>query len=124
MSKQKHSKGKLIGWIVSYQLNKKGAAFELREGRTLLGKDNEIKDAISFKDRNMSSPHLAILAEPETPLRVQDIFSQDGSFLTKGNSDNEIVIKGTTELEHGDWIRVGQSTRFQICLLSGAYAAN
>lgn len=112
--------GRLVGWLISYGLDESGFTFEIREGRSFIssepGKD---KFTLCINDTSISSPHLVIGVNKRNKILVQDIFSQHGSYITRAESDSEVSIDGTVELQHGDWLRIGEKTRFQVCLIDG-----
>jgi hypothetical protein len=111
-------RGRLVGWLVSYGLNDQGVAYEVRSGRTFLGsQDDTDHSTIVVDESSIDSPHLAIKANQKHRVLVQDVFSRSGTFIQRGDSDQEERLEGPTELGHGDWIRIGSSTRFQFCLI-------
>ena len=111
---------RLIGWLVSYALDSQGKAFELRSGRYLISRKGlEAESTITLDGQDISSPHLAMHASQKHVLMVQDIFSETGSFLRKASGGEEAKITGPVKLEHGDWLRIGGTTRFQVCLIDG-----
>lgn len=110
--------GRLVGWLISFGLSDRGVAYEIRSGRTFLGsKDTQAEGTIVVSDSTVDSPHLAIKASQKHRVHIQDVFSRSGSFIRRGNSELEMRLEGPTELEHGDWIRVGNDIRFQVCLI-------
>lgn len=123
--------GRIVGWLVSYGLDSNGAAFELRTGRTFLSSTTllpagqngnvpeETQRCIIVKEDGVSSLHLALLATADHKLFIQDIFSEHGTFITKADADEETRLSGTVNAVHGDWIRVGEKIRFQVCLIDG-----
>jgi hypothetical protein len=114
------AENKLIGWLVSYEMDSKGKSFEIRSGRSLLSSENaQDKRVISVRETTVSSPHAALSASPRHKVMVQDIFSEFGTFLVKASSGKEINVSGPTEIEHGDWLRIGEKTRLQVCLIDG-----
>ncbi len=116
----KQGSRRLIGWLVSYALDEKGVSFELRAGRFLVSsKEIDPGFTIVLNTDDISAPHLALSASPKHTLTVQDIFSEQGSFLVRKGSKEEIVIDGPVQVEHGDWIKIGKSNRFQVCLIDG-----
>ena len=116
--RKSRNKNRLIGWLVSYALDPKGYTFELRSGRSLITSETEQADSVlNVINKSVSSPHAAMNATKNHQLFIQDIFSEAGSYIQKAGSDAEIAIKGTTNVEHGDWIRIGKSTKFQVCLI-------
>lgn len=114
------AKNRLIGWLVSYEMDARGKAFEIRSGRTIISTENSGRSrVITLKAQDISTPHMALNATPKHTLLVQDIFSESGSFLRKASSNEDKPITGPVELGHGDWIRIGSQTRFQVCLIDG-----
>lgn len=112
---------RLVGWLVSYALDKKGASFELRAGRYLIGsKEVESGFTIVVQAADISSPHLALRASANHTVTVQDIFSEHGSSLTRADSGEESKIEGPVQVRHGDWLQIGKNNRFQVCLIDGS----
>ncbi|MCB0309694.1 MAG: hypothetical protein KDD42_00580 [Bdellovibrionales bacterium] len=111
---------RLIGWLVSYAKDEKGTAHEIRAGRTIItSEDDQQSRIITIADADLSAPHLAMQASTKHSIMVQDIFSESGSFIVDGKSGAERAVSGPVELRHGDWIRVGATIRFQLCLIDG-----
>ena len=126
MSNTNASKGgaarenRLVGWLVSYEMDNKGKSFEIRAGRSLMSSENsQDKRVITVRENSVSAPHVALSASPRHKVMVQDIFSEFGTYLTKASSGKELEVQGPTELEHGDWLRIGDKTRLQVCLIDG-----
>ena len=113
------SEGELVGWLVSYGLDENGLAHELRSGRSLISSNNETNDrcTIEVSEASIASPHAALGSIDNHRLVVKDIFSQSGTYVRRANSKNEEIVQDATPLSHGDWIRFGDSIRFQICLI-------
>lgn len=111
---------RLIGWLISYAMDDDGFSYEIRAGRTLVGSEEQPGARLfAIEDTTISAPHLAVKATAKHRVMIQDIFSEHGSFITReGNSDEQLVT-GPTELKHGDWLRVGKNSRFQVCLIDG-----
>lgn len=115
----RQNQNRLIGWLVSYALDEKGFSYKLIAGRTFIAqsKNSEIR-TLSIDDDSISSPHLVLKAGNDNKLYAEDIFSDFGSFVQHPNGDEEQIF-GPTELSHGDWIRIGNDTRLQVCLIDG-----
>lgn len=111
----------LLGWLVSYDLDPAGAYFELHKGKTLISKDRiGVCPEILLPSQEISSPHMAIKANALGEVFVQDIFSEEGSFVKLRNSrTKEQAVNGFVRVKHGDWIRLGKNTKFQVCLIDG-----
>jgi hypothetical protein len=114
------SENRLVGWLVSYGIDDLGAAYEIRSGRSFIANREQSQNRVlAVIDSSISSPHLALKATPKHRVMVQDIFSDHGSFIVRADNSKEYPITGPTEVKHGDWIRVGQKVRFQVCLIDG-----
>lgn len=112
--------GRLIGWLVSYGLDNRGFNFEIRAGRTFLSSEDEKNlRTLVLSDKSVSHLHLALHASSTHEVIAQDIFSDAGSFITRSQSSEEEPIDGPITLQHGDWIRIGDEVRFQLCLIDG-----
>lgn len=112
---------RLVGWLVSYGLDAQGAAFEIRAGRTMItaGKSDGVH-TISVLDETVSTPHAAINAVVrDQVVLVQDIFSECGTFITRSGERDEVPVEGPVVLNHGDWLHIGETVRFQVCLIDG-----
>jgi len=110
--------GRLVGWLVSYADDDLGTAHEIRSGRTLISND-DIGDSrvITVSDRSISTPHSALSASQKHRITIQDIFSESGTYLQRGEDKSEEKLNGPTEIDHGDWIRFGAADRYQLCLI-------
>lgn len=111
---------RLIGWLVSYADDVQGRAFQIHAGRSFISSQTVGSDAvILLEGKAICAPHAALNASRHHRLMIQDVFSQHGTFLTKRGSEKEVQVHGPTEISHGDWLRIGESTRFQVCLIDG-----
>jgi hypothetical protein len=118
--RQSDTSQRLIGWLVSYAQNEQGKAHELRSGRYVFGSQRgQDERTITIEENSISTPLAALNALQAHRIIVQDIFSKGGSFLTKANTVQELPITGPVEVGHGDWIRFGDKTRYQVCLIDG-----
>ncbi len=110
--------GKLMGWLVNYSTNGKGASFELRVGRRFIGRQALRSDDIIIQDSALSTPHSLIQVEGGQVF-LQDLMSENGTFV-KNSGSSEFVRKDTsTRLVHGDIIRLG-SYELIVCLVPNA----
>jgi len=117
-SEKSNESQRLVGWLVSYQLDVEGKAFEIKSGRNFItANGNQAENVISIREKGVSSPHAAMKASPEYKVVVQDIFSECGTYLQRADSDQEEKVQGPVELKHGDWLRIGENIRFQACLI-------
>ena len=119
-SQTPNQRNRLVGWLVSYANDELGSYHQIRAGRTLISADKSSDTrVITVAERDVSSPHLALSASARHRVLIQDIFSEHGSYLTRGDGKNEMKVTGPIEVEHGDWLRIGDGTRFQVCLIDG-----
>lgn len=114
-----NERAKLIGWLVSYAGKAQGVSHEIRTGRSLISAKTSDNPLLLLSTRDISSPHAAIRASLEHQVMLQDIFSDFGTYVTKA-AGGEFQVTSPVELEHGDWLRIGETTRFQVCLIDGS----
>lgn len=119
-SQKSKNQDRLIGWLVSYGLDKRGFNFEIRSGRTFISpEESDGLRTLALTDKSLSKVHIVLNADNQHNLLAQDIFSESGSYLTRNGQNSEEQIEGPVSLSHGDWLRVGDKTRFQVCLIDG-----
>lgn len=121
VSKKQSAGNRLVGWLVSYAQENNGSSYEIRAGRSLVSgrKAGDDSRVIFVDEGSVSAPHAALSASARHRLMVQDIFTNAGTFLTRAGSDKEVPVSGPIEVEHGDWLRIGETSRFQVCLIDG-----
>lgn len=109
---------RLIGWLVSYEEDEFGSAHEIRLGRTLISAENGIQArCITIPNGELSSPHSAVNATAKHRVFIQDIFSEQGTYVTRSSKEESESVEGPVELRHGDWLKFGEGHRFQLCLI-------
>lgn len=119
-SNSNRNSNRLVGWLVSYQLDEQGFFHEIRAGRSMITSEKiQGVKVLSLTDKSISKPHAAVKATPRHKVLLVDIFSENGSYIQRSGSDNENMVTGPVKLEHGDWIRIGNNNRFQVCLIDG-----
>lgn len=92
-------KGRLVGWLVSYDLDVNGKAFPLHEGRQSLGRDKS--NDIFIEDTQLSKEH-AIILYRNGRFIFEDKLSTNGSTINGRESIGQIV------LNHGDMLQMGK----------------
>ena len=111
---------RLVGWLVSYALDTSGCAFEIRTGRTFVSTSQlGYNITIILNENTLSNPHMLINASAKQKVLIQDLFSERGTFIKKEGNQEEVKVSAPVELRHGDWLRIGDELRFQVCLISG-----
>ena len=93
---------KLVGFLVSYNRDPNGRAYNLYEGRNYIGRDGSCDISIS-DDSQMSGKHMSILyRNVDKKFKFRDEQSSNGTFINK-----ELIDEG--ELKNYDIIRVGST---------------
>ncbi|MDR3327967.1 MAG: FHA domain-containing protein [Prevotellaceae bacterium] len=96
---------RLVGWLVSYTIDKMGVDYKLYEGNNLIGRDVDCN--ITVDDELMSGKHAILLFRALDGYVLQDgadKLSSNGTFVNEESIGFEKRI-----LNDGDIIRVGQT---------------
>jgi len=99
-SPQSSARRRLVGWIVSYELDAYGIAYSIYEGRNKIGRN--VKNDITLSDNSVSDIHAILL------------FRNDKYFLIDQGSSNGSYVNGEeidfqpAELADGDKIVLGK----------------
>ncbi len=94
-------RGRLVGWLVSYDIDANGAAFALFEGRQTIGRDRSCD--IWIEDPQLSQQH-AIILYRNGRFIFEDQLSTNGSIV----NGKETI--GQIEIIHGDFLEMGRNT--------------
>ena len=93
---------KLVGFLVTYNRDPNGRAFNIYEGRNFVGRDASCDISIPDDDQ-MSGRHLSILyRNVDNKFKFRDEQSSNGTFVNK-----ELLDDG--ELQNYDIIRAGST---------------
>lgn len=92
---------KLVGWLVTYDLDPNGVDFRLFEGRNIIGRD--FSCGVCINDNKVSSQH-AILLYRNEKFRIKDNLSVNGTIVNGEDIDDDSVL-----LSDGDIIKVGDT---------------
>lgn len=93
---------KLVGFLVTYNHNPLGKAYNLYEGKNFIGRDQACDITIP-EDNQMSGRHMSILYRNiDNKFKYRDEQSSNGSFVNKELSDEG-------ELQNYDIIRLGST---------------
>jgi hypothetical protein len=110
-------KGGLIGWFVHFGPDKTCQAIEIQSGRYFIGRE-KIKDSDLIIDHeSVSSPHCLISAGIHGQIKVQDLMSEDGTYVRGSDEENFYKYAEPVSLRHGDWLRLGEY-EVLVCLIS------
>lgn len=89
---------KLVGWLVTFDLNPNGVDFKLYEGRNVIGRSS--KSDISINDRSVSDKHCTVLYRNDKFL-ISDELSTNGTYL------NNELVEDKAYLNDNDIIKIG-----------------
>ncbi|MBN2664469.1 MAG: FHA domain-containing protein [Bacteroidales bacterium] len=98
---QSSARRRLVGWLVSYQLDPYGISYSIYEGRNKIGRD--VKNDITISDNTVSDIHVILL------------FRNDKYFLIDQGSSNGTYINGQeidfqpVELNDNDIVTLGKN---------------
>jgi len=99
--KDSSSLNRLVGWLVSYDIDPAGIDFKLYKGRIKIGRGKHCK--IIVNDSTISEEHVLLLCKDEKII-LQDELSANGTFVN-GKQIEERVL-----LEDGDEVKLGSVT--------------
>lgn len=111
-----HNDGVLVAWFVYYQEDANGVATEIREGRFFLGSSRLKDNDIVVQHESISTPHCLIKADPQKGVFVQDLMSENGTFVKRADSDDWTPVPVPEQLNHGDWLKLGEY-EVMVCII-------
>lgn len=91
--------GKLVGFIVSYDIDESGMFFPIHEGREIIGRGSTA--TIKIEDSQLSKEHAVILYR-QGKFIFEDLLSTNGSYI------NGVDVLEKIELHHSDIIEIGK----------------
>lgn len=94
---------KIVGWIISYNLDPMGLDYRIFEGNNTIGRDPS-NSIILAKESTISGRHVTILFK-SGKFHVKDEMSANGSFL----NGEEMEIQKAYALNDGDELRLGNA---------------
>jgi len=97
-AKPNQAQRKLIGWLVTFDLNEQGSDFQLREGRTRIGREAEKNDVVIVR-QGISDSH-ALLLYRNGKLLIRDEMSTNGTYV------NGEFLEDRIELHDNDIIQL------------------
>jgi len=101
---------RVVGWMISFDVNEDGQEYVIREGRNTLGRGRDCDISI-FYDEHVSSVHATIVYRNGT-FKVRDEMTNNGTFL----NGQDIGPGESAALTNGDVLRVGRCT-FKLFLI-------
>jgi len=110
VSESMRASRKLVGWLVSYTIDKMGRDFRLYEGKNKIGAASDCEITIP-NDPSVSSVHSTILFRNDK-FKIKDEFSTNGTYLNEVDIDD--VVK---DINDGDTIKIGKTIfKFKVAL--------
>lgn len=89
---------RLIGWLVSYDIDPAGIDFKLYEGKTKIGRSNHCK--IIVNDSTISEEHVLLLCKDEKII-LQDELSANGTFVNGERIEERVLLNDGDEITLG-----------------------
>jgi hypothetical protein len=100
--------GELVGWLVSFMEDKKGVSREVRVGKFFVGAKQLRPSDFVIDDQSVSTPQCLVVCDPIRGLSVQDLMSEQGTFVKRAGTGNYERHSEQVQLKHGDFIRLGR----------------
>lgn len=95
---------KLVGWLVSFDWDKSGQDYKVREGKNTIGRDARSCDIAIPQDTQLSNVH-ATLIYRNGKFLLGDEHSMNGTFV----NDKDISMVQLSEVQNNDLITVGNT---------------
>lgn len=115
VEKKASKSGVLVGWLVSYSSDANGFSIELRTGKFFVAKQKLREDDLIIPDSAISTPH-CLLKVSRGSLQIQDLMSEQGTFVMKKGSNDFVSSDEVKSVEHGDKIKFG-AYELLVCLV-------
>lgn len=110
------AEGVLVGWFVNYEQDSNGLSIEIRSGKYFVARQRLRDDDLVIPDTAVSTPHCLVKASRKGGLEIQDLMSEQGTFLKKKGSNSFVPVKDVESVEHGDCLRLG-AYEVTVCLV-------
>lgn len=108
--------GTLLGWFIHFGQDPRGTSVEVRSGRFFLGRQKLRGSDMVIADSTVSTPHCLITSSAQDGITIQDLMSEQGTFVKRARTNNYVPVQQVITLEHGDWVRFGQY-EVMVCLV-------
>jgi hypothetical protein len=108
----------LVGFLVSYDHNPKGAYVELRSGRLIVSNQKEESGScLMIPHESISPMHAIMRVAAGGVLQVLDQLSESGTRVVHAGSEHEEFLSGEkANVGHGDVLYFGDR-KFHVCLV-------
>jgi hypothetical protein len=108
--------GELVGWFVNYERDSKGIATELRSGRFMVTQERLRSTDMLIRHDTVSTPHCMVKALSGQGIELQDLMSENGTWLKRDGESNFHKHTDPVMVGNGDIVRFG-SYEVLICLV-------
>ncbi len=98
----------LLGWLVSFKKDESGNAVELREGRFFITSSRVRDTDMVIPDAAISIPHCLLKVNAGSGVQIQDLMSENGTFIKLVGQREFEKVTVPTNINHGDWVRFGE----------------
>jgi hypothetical protein len=111
---------RLVGFLVSFELDRLGTYIELREGRLLVTREGRVSDnCLVISHPSVSSMHAIMRISSNGAIMILDQLSEHGTKIKLCDSGKEEALLGDkSTLEHGDVVIFGECA-YHVCILKG-----
>jgi len=89
---------RLVGWLVSYEIDPAGIDFKLYKGRIKIGRSKHCE--IIVNDSTISEEHVLLLCKDEKII-IQDELSANGTFVNGKQIEERVLLKDGDEIKLG-----------------------
>lgn len=98
---------RIVGWIISYDLDPMGVDYRIYEGTNTIGRETK-NTIIVTKDPTISGEHVTILYK-NGKFKIKDRMTANGTLL----NGEELEVEQAYDLNDGDLLRLGRNTFFR-----------
>jgi len=105
----------LVGWLISFN-NPAGEGIELRSGRFFVTSDKVKPDDLVLDHSSISVPHCIFKADKGSGFMVQDLMSENGTWIKKAGESDYSELVEATPVDHGDYLKLGDFETL-VCLV-------
>lgn len=90
---------KLVGWLVTYNIDPNGTDYRIFEGRAKIGRSN--RNDIILNQPGVSDEH-AIILYRNNKFIIEDKLSTNGTFINGVSIDEKVILKNDDVIKIGD----------------------
>lgn len=110
-------RGKVLGFLVSYDEDEKGSYFPLQAGRMIITSEaNGTGDHFLVADKSVSPMHAIIRVSGDGKIQVLDQLSENGTRIQREHEEDLELSGDKGELRQGDIVSFGER-KYHVCLV-------